>query len=79
MENEEVAQFEMVPVTSSQLSQVGYDKATKRLQIVFTKGQVYVYHDVPEEVYTNLVENTASVGQYFNQHVKFSFKYDRLS
>ena len=63
------------PVSSSNLSSVGYDPASKILEIEFHSGRVYQYFNVPESVYHGLM-NASSKGGYFNQHIKdvYSFR-----
>jgi hypothetical protein len=71
--------FSMVPVVSSQIAAVGYDKDSQKLRVEFLKnGSLYQYDDVPEEVFNNLVA-APSVGGYFGTAVKGVYSYERLS
>lgn len=67
----------MVPVDSSNLSAVGYDPVSKILRISFRSGSTYDYFDVPENIYTGLM-NSTSKGQYHNARIKWMFRYHRV-
>lgn len=56
-------------VSSSNLKAVGYDPATKTLEIEFLNGGLYQYSGVPESVYQALM-SASSHGQYFDNHIK---------
>lgn len=65
--------MQRVPVTSSVLVSVGYDKASSTLEVEFQDGDVYRYFLVPARVHAGLLaaaEAGESVGRYFNEHVK---------
>ena len=65
-------QVEMIPVISSNLDAVGYNKQTETLYIRFKSKKVYSYERVPEYTFTELVE-AESVGKFFNQFIKNQF------
>ena len=79
--------MEMVPVTSSQLAAVGYDRETRTLRIRFADyrhkgndrlipGALYEYDDVPEDIHAGLMA-AHSAGAYFGEHVRkggFTFR-----
>lgn len=67
----------MVPVTSSQLSYIGYDKDSNTLYITFKNGSVYEYTDVPITVYNELM-GAASVGKYFASNIKNNYRNSRI-
>lgn len=56
-------------VSSSNLESVGYDPATKTLEIAFLNGGIYQYSGVPGSVYQGLM-SASSHGQYFDQYIK---------
>lgn len=66
------------PVDSSNLSSVGYDPASKTLEIEFNSGSIYQYSGVPEYIYNGLM-NAPSKGKYLNQNVKTRYDYIKLS
>lgn len=61
--------FNQVSVNSSAISTVGYNDETKALYITFRLGAEYIYPDVPQQEYINLI-SASSVGRYFNEHIK---------
>lgn len=66
------------PVSSSNLSAVGYDPASRVLEIEFHNGGVYQYSGVPQHVYDGLM-SAGSKGQYFHAHIKDIYPYQRVS
>lgn len=69
--------FEMKPVTSSNISAVGYDEESKTLRVVFVKGYTYDYKKVPERVFEEMM-NAESVGKYFHANVRSDFDYHKV-
>jgi KTSC domain len=61
--------MEMIPVTSTDLSQIGYDHETATLRVYFLKGGIYDYQGVPQDIYEGLLA-AGSKGQYFNTFIK---------
>lgn len=57
------------PVSSSNLTSVGYDPRSRVLEIEFHDGSVYQYSGVPESVYRGLMA-ADSHGRYLDVHVK---------
>ena len=45
----------LIPVISSDLSEVGYNPSTQQLEIVFNSGGVYLYSDVTSDEYQGLM------------------------
>jgi uncharacterized protein YdaL len=62
-------QMEMVPVRSSAMSAVGYDAATRRMQIRFKQGRMYDFCGVPPEVHQGLMA-AGSKGTYYDHVIK---------
>jgi hypothetical protein len=70
-------------VSSSQLHSVGFDALTNTLEIQFLNktgqpGSVYLYSNVPESVYKELME-APSVGSYFGSMIKSTYSYTKVS
>jgi len=65
------------PVSSSNLSSVGYDQDDETLEIEFNSGGVYQYYDVPPRIHEGLM-NASSHGSYFHSHIKENFRYDQI-
>ncbi|MDH7514679.1 MAG: KTSC domain-containing protein [Bacteroidota bacterium] len=57
------------PVRSSNIRSVGYDPASRTLEVEFNSGGVYQYSGVPETVYQDFMR-AASKGSYFHNHIK---------
>lgn len=64
-------------VESSNLASVGYDKASKTLEIEFHNGGNYQYFAVEKEVFEALI-NADSHGTYFIHHIKDDYNYNRI-
>lgn len=69
--------MERVPVSSSNLSSVGYDVGSQTLEIEFLHGGVYQYTGVPENEYEGLI-NAGSKGKYFIANIKNRYPYTKL-
>ncbi len=65
------------PVTSTNLSEVGYDDERRVLEVLFSNGHVYQYFDVPMAIYQELMR-AGSIGQYLNANIKGAFRYARV-
>ncbi len=73
--------MERIPVQSSNLRSVGYDRESGTLEIEFKSGRVYQYSGVPEEVYEGLM-SASSHGTYFDRYIRkqpSAYPYVRLS
>ena len=47
---------------------VGYDKDKKELEVVFRSGKIWVYEDVPKDVYKELLESS-SIGSFMRDSI----------
>ena len=65
----------MTPVSSSNLSAVGYENGI--LYIQFHCGSLYCYYCVPEYVYQELM-SAPSHGRYFAAHIRNVYQFDKL-
>lgn len=65
------------PVSSSNLSSVGYDEDSKILEIEFNDGSVYQYSNVPQNIYEGLM-SASSHGKYFHRNVRGSYNYKQI-
>jgi hypothetical protein len=61
--------MDYIPVSSTTVSAVGYDRETNTLGVRFQNGTEYHYFGVPEEIFVGL-QSAGSVGSYFDQCVK---------
>lgn len=69
--------MQLVPVESSMIHAVGYDKEKHILEIVFNTGRTYQYADVPPEEYEGLL-NAESKGRYFLANIRDVFAYAQI-
>lgn len=69
--------MDRMPVSSSNLISVGYDEPSLTLEVEFKDGALYQYFDVPASVHLELL-GAGSVGQYFAQNVRNTYRYARL-
>jgi len=69
--------IEMDFVDSRMLSTVGYHQEKKILAIEFTRGPVYVYNEVPESIYDELLKSEAP-DDIFNDKIRYAFKNKRV-
>jgi hypothetical protein len=60
---------QMQAVESSNISAIGYDQDTDELFIEFKNGNVYVYKEVPFEMYTAMMD-ADSKGSFFYKHIR---------
>lgn len=69
--------MELIPVSSSDIRAIGYDKATAVLVVAFHSGGIYQYFDVPDNVYTAFL-SAGSKGQFLHQHIKYNYRYQKI-
>ena len=69
--------MDRVPVSSSNIVEIGYDEESQTLEVLFKNERVYQYFSVPGQI-TNDLMNAASHGQYLNQHIKGLYRYARV-
>lgn len=67
--------MQMIPVSSSNLSSVGYKNGT--LHVRFNSGWLYAYYNVPENVFRELMA-ASSHGSYHARHIKNVYPYERI-
>lgn len=65
-----------IPVASSNIAAIGYDKEAHILEIEFHHGAIYQYVDVPEKVYEELMSSPAK-GAYFMNEIKSKFEHQK--
>jgi uncharacterized protein len=71
----EVEAMERELVSSSTIVSIGYEGET--LEVEFKNGTVYQYYNVPEVVYSQLMESN-SKGGYLNANIRSAFAYSRV-
>jgi hypothetical protein len=66
-----------IPVFSTTLHAVGYDRRTCVLEAEFRTGEVYRYFLVPPSAFEGLMR-ASSKGSYFNQKIRDRFRYEHV-
>lgn len=62
------------PISSTSLASVGYDPASRTLEVEFQGGRVYRYFGVPPGRYRALLE-ADSAGRFLNTQIKGVYEY----
>ena len=65
--------MDRIPVSSSNISGVGYAPASMTLEIAFHGGGVYQYFDVPETMYQEFMR-AGSKGKFFHANIKDNYR-----
>ena len=66
---------DMIPVESSNISEIGYDEVEASLYVKFKRGTVYKYFMVPQREFVGLMESD-SKGRYLKQ-IEKEYQYER--
>ncbi len=69
--------MDFVPVSSSNISAIGYDNDSLTLAIEFKNGSVYHYSGVPQEEHAGIM-NAESKGKYLNSNIKNRYPFVKL-
>jgi len=69
--------MDRIPVSSSNICSVGYDVSSALLEVEFTTGDIYQYFNVPEYLHRSFL-NAASLGQFFNDNIRYSYRYQKV-
>lgn len=68
----------LATVNSTMLHAVGYDAEKHELEAIFNTGHIYLYKNVPAEIYQGLM-TADSLGRFMQSQVIGLFPYVRLS
>ena len=68
---------EMTPVSSSNVSEIGYNVGNQEVYVRFLNGSLYVYKGVPQSEFDGLL-NAPSVGSYLHRNYKNVYPYERV-
>lgn len=66
-----------VRVESSSIASVGYDEASRSLEVEFLHGAVYRYAEVPRAVYAALLA-AESKGSFFNSAIRDAYEFHQV-
>ena len=69
--------MERTPVSSSNISAIGYDPDSEVLEVEFINGAVYSYSGVPPGEYEGFM-NAESKGRYLHASIKGRYSYAKL-
>jgi len=69
---------EWIYVDSSNIEAVQYNTDNQELYVQFLSGGTYCYHDVPEEIFNELLE-ASSKGSFLNRVIKGTYEYSKVS
>jgi len=67
---------EMNYVDSSNIESIGYDNENQDLHVHFVNGGIYVYHQVPHNIFDEIM-NADSKGSYLNREVKGIYEFSK--
>jgi ATP-dependent DNA helicase RecG len=76
LSEENESKIKRIPITSSNIASIGYNKEARILEIEFHHGAIYQYVDVPEKVFEELM-SSPSQGAYYMNELKGKFKYQK--
>lgn len=65
-----------IPVVSSNIASIGYDKESHILEVEFHYGEIYIYKDVLENVFEELM-SSPNKGAYIMNEIKDKFNYQK--
>lgn len=65
--------MEMIRVSSSAISAIGYDPASMRMQIRFAGGNLHTFCRVPQDVFDRFMR-AASKGGFYNSHIRDQYR-----
>ena len=68
---------EMLPVSSSNIANIGYSEENQEVYVQFLNGSIYVYKGVPQHEFENL-RDAPSLGSYLHRNYKNVYPYERI-
>jgi hypothetical protein len=68
---------QLTKVKSSMVYAVGYDRMTKELEVVFRKGGIWIYEEVPEDEYERMISSD-SIGSYMRSCILDCYEGDQI-
>jgi hypothetical protein len=69
--------MDRIPVSSSNIAQIGYEPDFQTLEIQFLTGGVYQYSGVPPNVFEEFTA-ASSKGRYFSAYIKDRYPTTRV-
>lgn len=68
---------DMIPVSSSNVSALGFDDTEQVVYVEFMNGSIYIYKGVSKIEFEGLL-NAPSIGSYLHRNFKNFFPYERI-
>jgi hypothetical protein len=62
---------------STVIEHINYSEETRELKITFLSGAVYIYFDVPRDVYDQF-KAYKSKGTYLNKFIRDKYEFERI-
>lgn len=69
--------MQRIPISSSNILSIGYDKTSAVLEVEFTSHEIYQYFDVPEHLHNALMA-ASSKGQFLDDYIKYNYRYQKV-
>lgn len=63
---------------STVIRSFSYDRSRRELDVTFQSGKRYTYLDVPPEIH-EAMKSSFSKGEFFNEHIRDRFAFERES
>lgn len=67
----------LTTVNSNAIHAIGYDPKTRQLEVIFTGGGIYVFENVPHDVFLQFLRSP-SKGSFFRRRIQGRFRQERL-
>lgn len=67
----------MIPVSSSNVSEVGYDESDQIVFIRYLNGSLYIFKDVPPFEFEELLK-APSIGSHLHRNFRNIYAYERI-
>nr|VFJ65742.1 MAG: KTSC domain-containing protein [Candidatus Kentron sp. DK] len=65
--------MEMISVSSSAISAIGYDPTSRRMKIRFQRGSTYDFCSVPQSVFDEFI-SSSSKGRYYDSRIRGKYQ-----
>jgi len=65
-------------VLSSKINKVGYNRLTKKMEVHFKNGHIYLHSEVPSNYYVECLV-APSIGKYYYNNIKDVFPYEVIA
>lgn len=69
--------MQRIPVESSNIASIGYDRDSMTLEVEFKRGGTYQYFDVGPDLHDALMKS-GSKGEYFVAKIRGHYRYARV-